>query len=79
MDVLIIGIISYLMGSIPFGLILTKVFLKKNLMYLKMFFFQNQKFFLQLLLLLQILNLKLILMTLKTLQEYFLQQKEKKL
>ena len=31
MDVLIIGIISYLMGSIPFGLILTKVFLKKNI------------------------------------------------
>ena len=26
-----IGIISYLMGSIPFGLILTKVFLKKNI------------------------------------------------
>ena len=31
MDILIIGIISYLMGSIPFGLILTKVFLKKNI------------------------------------------------
>ena len=28
MDILIIGIISYLMGSIPFGLILTKLFLK---------------------------------------------------
>jgi len=31
MDILIIGIISYLMGSIPFGLILTKFFLKKNI------------------------------------------------
>ena len=31
MDILIIGIISYLMGSIPFGLILTKVFLKKDI------------------------------------------------
>ena len=31
MDILIIGIISYLMGSIPFGLILTKIFLKKNI------------------------------------------------
>jgi len=31
MDILIIVIISYLMGSIPFGLILTKVFLKKDL------------------------------------------------
>ncbi|MDC3007150.1 glycerol-3-phosphate 1-O-acyltransferase PlsY [Candidatus Pelagibacter sp.] len=31
MDILIIGIISYLMGSIPFGLILTKIFLKKDL------------------------------------------------
>ena len=31
MEILIIGIISYLMGSIPFGLILTKVFLKKNI------------------------------------------------
>ena len=30
MDILIIGIISYLMGSIPFGLILTKTFLKKD-------------------------------------------------
>ena len=29
MDILIIGIISYLMGSIPFGLILTKLFLNK--------------------------------------------------
>jgi len=31
MDILIIGIGSYLMGSIPFGLILTKIFLKKNI------------------------------------------------
>ena len=31
MDILIIGIISYLMGSIPFGLILTKNFLKKDI------------------------------------------------
>ena len=31
MDIFFIGIISYLMGSIPFGLILTKVFLKKNI------------------------------------------------
>ena len=31
MDVLIIAISSYLMGSIPFGLILTKFFLKKNI------------------------------------------------
>ena len=31
MDILIIGIISYLIGSIPFGLILTKIFLKKNI------------------------------------------------
>ena len=31
MDFLIIGIISYLMGSIPFGLILTKIFLKKDI------------------------------------------------
>ncbi|MDA9725675.1 glycerol-3-phosphate 1-O-acyltransferase PlsY [Candidatus Pelagibacter sp.] len=31
MDFFIIGIISYLMGSIPFGLILTKVFLKKDI------------------------------------------------
>ena len=31
MEILIIGIISYLMGSIPFGLILTKVFLKKDI------------------------------------------------
>ena len=31
MDILIIGIISYLIGSIPFGLILTKIFLKKDI------------------------------------------------
>ena len=31
MDYLIIIIISYLMGSIPFGLILTKIFLKKDI------------------------------------------------
>ena len=31
MDILILGIISYLMGSIPFGLILTKLFLKKDI------------------------------------------------
>ena len=31
MDYLIVGIISYLMGSIPFGLILTKIFLKKDI------------------------------------------------
>ena len=31
MDILIIGIISYFMGSIPFGLILTKIFLKKDI------------------------------------------------
>ena len=31
MDILIIGIISYLMGSIPFGLILAKIFLKKDI------------------------------------------------
>ena len=31
MDVLIIGIISYLMGSIPFGFLLTKLFLKKDI------------------------------------------------
>ena len=31
MDTLIIGIISYLMGSIPFGLRLTKIFLKKDI------------------------------------------------
>ena len=31
MEYLIVGIISYLMGSIPFGLILTKFFLKKDI------------------------------------------------
>tara|TARA_B100001540_G_scaffold289997_1_gene286388 strand:+ start:476 stop:1087 length:612 start_codon:yes stop_codon:yes gene_type:complete len=31
MEILIIIVISYLMGSIPFGFILTKVFLKKNI------------------------------------------------
>ena len=31
MDIIIIGMISYLMGSIPFGLILTKIFLKKDI------------------------------------------------
>ena len=29
MDIFLIGIISYLMGSVPFGFILTKIFLKK--------------------------------------------------
>ena len=31
MDYLIVGIVSYLMGSIPFGFILTKIFLKKDI------------------------------------------------
>jgi len=31
MEVLIVAIISYLMGSIPFGFILTKVYLKKDI------------------------------------------------
>ncbi len=31
MDFFIIGIISYLIGSIPFGFILTKIFLKKDI------------------------------------------------
>ena len=31
MEYLIIGVASYLMGSIPFGLILTKIFLKKDI------------------------------------------------
>ncbi len=31
MEYLIVGIISYLMGSIPFGLIFTKIFLKKDI------------------------------------------------
>ena len=31
MDIFLIAIISYLMGSIPFGFILTKIFLKKDI------------------------------------------------
>ena len=31
MDILIVAAISYLMGSIPFGFILTKIFLKKDI------------------------------------------------
>ena len=31
MDILVLGIICYLIGSIPFGYILTKVFLKKDI------------------------------------------------
>ena len=31
MDIFLIGIISYVMGSIPFGFILTKIFLKKDI------------------------------------------------
>ena len=31
MEYIIVGIASYLMGSIPFGLILTKIFLKKDI------------------------------------------------
>ena len=31
MDILLIGIVCYLMGSIPFGFILTKIFLKKDI------------------------------------------------
>ena len=31
MDIFIIAIISYLMGSIPFGLLLTKIFLNKDI------------------------------------------------
>ena len=31
MDYLIVGIVSYFMGSIPFGLILTKIFLNKDI------------------------------------------------
>ena len=31
MDYFIVGIVSYLMGSIPFGFILTKIFLKKDI------------------------------------------------
>ena len=31
MDYLVVGIASYFMGSVPFGLILTKIFLKKDI------------------------------------------------
>ena len=31
MEILLIGIVCYLMGSIPFGFILTKIFLKKDI------------------------------------------------
>ena len=31
MDIFLIGIISYLMGSVPFGFILTKIFLNKDI------------------------------------------------
>ena len=31
MDIFLIGIISYLMGSVPFGFLLTKIFLKKDI------------------------------------------------
>ena len=31
MDIFLIGIVSYLMGSIPFGFILTKIFLKQDI------------------------------------------------
>ncbi len=31
MDIFLIGIVSYLMGSVPFGFILTKIFLKKDI------------------------------------------------
>ena len=31
MDIFLLGIISYLMGSVPFGFILTKIFLKKDI------------------------------------------------
>ena len=31
MEYIIVGFVSYLMGSIPFGLILTKIFLKKDI------------------------------------------------
>ena len=31
MEIIVISILSYLMGSIPFGLILTKIFLKKDI------------------------------------------------
>ena len=31
MDIFLIGVISYIMGSIPFGFMLTKIFLKKDI------------------------------------------------
>ena len=31
MDIILVILLSYISGSIPFGLILTKVFLKKNI------------------------------------------------
>ena len=31
MDIFVIAIISYIMGSIPFGLLLTKIFLNKDI------------------------------------------------
>ena len=31
MEIVVISILSYLMGSIPFGFILTKIFLKKDI------------------------------------------------
>ena len=31
MEIIVISILSYLMGSIPFGFILTKIFLKKDI------------------------------------------------
>ena len=31
MEILIIGVVAYLMGSIPFGFLLTKIFLKKDI------------------------------------------------
>ena len=31
MEIIVISILSYLIGSIPFGFILTKIFLKKDI------------------------------------------------
>ena len=31
MEILVVSILSYFMGSIPFGFILTKIFLKKDI------------------------------------------------
>ena len=31
MEIIVISIVSYLIGSIPFGFILTKIFLKKDI------------------------------------------------